>query len=220
MNDENVKYDSQKKRALNLQFPLQSFSFPGMKKLWELKGSKTYIQYEVQFTSGRGRLRCAFSGLPASTSPANQSTDIVVPAICNNFASNWSYSAVPIYWICKVLSPCGGLNELKGLIPLLCGEPLGVIRTRTSSLHLMSYLPKKKEKKKDPLTTKCILLALWNSVSGNQLYLPGNQAGATHDFPESTVGLHGQSRGWSGRWQHTLATLGAASSLLQNCCVR
>lgn len=154
MNDENVKYDSQKKRALNLQFPLQSFSFPGMKKLWELKGSKTYTQYEVQFTSGRGRLRSAFSGLPASTSPANQSTDIVVPAICNNFASNWSYSAVPIYWICKVLSPCSGLNELKGLIPLLCGEPLGVIRTRTrtrtSSLHLMNYLPKKKRKKERP----------------------------------------------------------------------
>lgn len=124
-----------------------------MKKLWELKGSKTYIQYEVQFTSGRGRLRCAFSGLPASTSPANQSTDIVVPAICNNFASNWSYSAVPIYWICKVLSLCGGLNELKGLIPLLCGEPLGVIRTRTrtSSLHLMNYLPKKKKKKRKTL---------------------------------------------------------------------
>lgn len=83
-----------RKRALSLWFPPQSFSFSGMKKLRELKGSKTYIQYQVEFTSGRGRLSCASNGLPTSTGPANQASDIVVSAICNNFASNWNYSAV------------------------------------------------------------------------------------------------------------------------------
>lgn len=96
MNDENVKYDSQKKN-IKPTIPSTEFLIPRDEKLQELKGSKTYIQYQVQFTSGRGRLNCASNGLPASIGPANQSSDIVVSAICNNFASNWSYSAVPIY---------------------------------------------------------------------------------------------------------------------------